>query len=219
MSTDSTPEPELKTEEVNTGKTKHTLQNIYNTRVCNDTRRRCGRECKNYPKLVMHLRFEITEITSIDTQNQRYGIKGAIRRIWCIRDGFRKLGSNRDAYEPQFQPKFHFLNSVETIHHDADRVVIKNNKYNQQVISFNMIFTEEFEIQNFPFDVQDLSLVLKEARNHREITQHVHLMSYLIIISCLIPHGLVLQIGQLLVLIYLSFQRSLYHVIKDRHMI
>lgn len=76
---------------------------------------------------------------------------------------------NRDGYEPQFKPKFHFVNCVETISHDADRVVVKNNKYNQQVVSFNMIFTEEFEIENFPFDVQDMSLVLKEARNLREL--------------------------------------------------
>merc|ERR1712228_910646 len=41
--------------------------------------------------------------------------------------------------------------------------------YNQQLITFNMKFTEELEIESFPFDVQDLSVVLKEKYNARDI--------------------------------------------------
>ena len=128
---------------------------------------------KIYKKLEMCLRFEITEITCIDTQNQRYGIKGAVRRIWKATElDLQNYRSNPDNYSPQFKPKFHFVNSVETFNLEYGRFRIKKNKYNQQIVRFNMIFTEEFEIENFPFDVQDLSVVLRESHDPEQLTHN-----------------------------------------------
>ena len=121
-----------------------------------------------YKKLKMGLRFEINEITFIDTQNQRYGIKGFIVRIWkATKQDLENYKTNSNEYSPQIKPKFRFLNSVEVTDIDNGRIRVKHNKYNVQYITFNIQFTEEFEIENFPFDVQDLTVVLEEKYDAR----------------------------------------------------
>ena len=135
-----------------------------------------------YHKLIMHLRIEISEVTSVDTQTQRYGIKGTIKRMWKATDKDQdNFNKDKTKYTPQFEPQFNFLNAVECKQHEPQRVTIKtftnkdgeNKKYNIQSVLFNMTFTQQFNIINFPFDVQDLTVRIKEARNNRQLKHDV----------------------------------------------
>jgi len=73
-------------------------------------------------------------------------------------------------YEPETKPDLLFINCIEMESSEYQMFgktiyrQMKNKKtgepYNAMVLNFKGWFTEEFEVQNFPFDVQDLSICL-----------------------------------------------------------
>eukprot|EP01084_Bolivina_argentea_P198414 339764_1 len=121
--------------------------------------------------LEVGLRISVTEITHIDTTKQQYGIKGYLVYNWKATDNdiknFIKCKENNDKYTPEFAPNLHFVNDVEVLNYEEkDNTKIEFGKdgdiaYNSQDAMFiNIIFTQEFKVHNFPFDVQDLRIII-----------------------------------------------------------
>ena len=119
--------------------------------------------------LKVGLRLSVTEITHIDTTKQQYGIKGYLVYNWRATDkdveNFMKCKENGNKYIPEFTPNLHFVNDVEVKNYEEkNNVKIKYNHniaYNsQEALSINIVFTQAFDVHNFPFDVQDLRIIL-----------------------------------------------------------
>jgi len=125
-------------------------------------------------------RVDIREITHISTAQQTYGIKGVLKMSWRASDADVSLfeqGARGADYAASFVPRVEWTNDVETHDYDVGAVTVKRDKksgvwYNAQSIKFNTTFTEEFEVVNFPFDVQDLSMVFHEAKHNVWVPHH-----------------------------------------------
>eukprot|EP01084_Bolivina_argentea_P304396 525667_1 len=114
------------------------------------------------------LKFDIHEITYIDTHDQKYGIKGLLTLTW-----------KPNKPDDKFEPFISFANNVDKTELNQEKEtterIIQNEKYKVKKIDINMTFTEEFEVSAFPFDVQDLTIVMKQDKKSSEI---VHVPSH-----------------------------------------
>lgn len=135
---------------------------------------------KKKKKKEIGFRMDIREITYIKTACQSYGIKGALKLSWLASkedvQSFQESAQSGGAYRPSFVPHIEWTNDIECEDYKLGAIAVKKDKktgteYNTQSISFNMSFTEEFEVEHFPFDVQDLSMVFHD-RGHNEFVPH-----------------------------------------------
>eukprot|EP01084_Bolivina_argentea_P143496 251954_1 len=140
-------------------------------------------------QFVCGMRLRIDQLVHIDTANQRYELAAIFDKTWTATEKDISAYKNDPTnYKPQWIPKIDFKNCIDTgnIRYQAwttenifkikdielkDKITRNGNEdnkeqehkyesYNCQRIKFTGNFTEEFEVENFPFDVQDLSIVI-----------------------------------------------------------
>eukprot|EP01084_Bolivina_argentea_P207208 353585_1 len=124
------------------------------------------------------IRIRIDELAYINTENQKYGVNLVLERTWKASEAdislWNELKSTKNLqdYLPDYHPKLNFINLV-TVHYEEalkweetrGKFMIKENDkdgcfYNRYKIEGHYEFTEEFEVQNYPFDMQDLSIII-----------------------------------------------------------
>eukprot|EP01084_Bolivina_argentea_P091056 163972_1 len=120
-------------------------------------------------KLEVGLKFEIYEITHIDTSGQKYGIRGLMRITWkATKNDVKNFQKDKDNYTAEFEPRISFTNYIDSTSHEYRRTVIKKG-YNEKCLHTNATYTDEFNVASFPFDSQDLVIALTQTVNTTSI--------------------------------------------------
>mmetsp|Transcript_14227 Transcript_14227/g.21476 ORF Transcript_14227/g.21476 Transcript_14227/m.21476 type:complete len:420 (-) Transcript_14227:272-1531(-) len=130
--------------------------------------------------LQVGLRLSVTEVTHIDTSKQQYGIKGYLVFNWRAtkKDVVNYNQSQEDGtkYVPEYTPDLHFVNDVEILSHEEKqnlKIDFNQSKFgdtpfnSQEALFINVIFTQEFDVQSFPFDVQNLPIIITTLLHDR----------------------------------------------------
>eukprot|EP01084_Bolivina_argentea_P116679 207270_1 len=132
---------------------------------------------KNDKNAVMEIgvRMRIDEVEEISTSNQKYTVKGVYEKDWPPteqdQENWKKfLDPNNNEvteYIPEAEPSVGWVNCCEyptyfpllwTETKSQYRIDEKSGK-NQARWDIRAVWTEEFEVESFPFDVQDLTMV------------------------------------------------------------
>eukprot|EP01083_Nonionella_stella_P022806 63050_1 len=142
------------------------------------------------------LRITVNELTFIDTATQRYGVNMIIDRTWKASDGdlehWTKLrwrppdGQTIRDYLPDYRPIVNIVNKVEGSEeamlweeHGGEYTIQRKGDvyYNRYKVEANYTLTEEFEVESYPFDFQDLSIVIAPAtstiQQQRFVAHHI----------------------------------------------
>jgi len=127
------------------------------------------------------VRVRVDELSYISTATQRYGCKLLLDRSWeASKNDLRQWKALRNGeieekgvgdYKPEYTPFVNFANSVSANGipqpweqtgglHIIMQSDMDQKYYNRYKIKGEFEFTEEFEVQNYPFDLQDLSIVV-----------------------------------------------------------
>eukprot|EP01084_Bolivina_argentea_P143498 251957_1 len=114
-------------------------------------------------KLEVGIKFEIYEITHVDTSAQQYGIRALMRIDWkATKNDIKNFEqNNKETYTAEFEPEISFTNYVSLNQYEY-RPTIITQTYNEKCLYINVVFTEEFEVASFPFDVQDLTMAFTQ---------------------------------------------------------
>jgi len=128
---------------------------------------------ENIETIDVGLKFRIDELSAINSVDQSYSIYGVMDYDWIAtekdKQELERL-TNEDKlneYEPHWIPHCEPKNAVEAEINpelwDTDCAykieTINGVKYNVKRVLYKGTFKEPFELENFPFDVQDLSFV------------------------------------------------------------
>ncbi len=108
------------------------------------------------PKTV-YIDFEFTRIGEIDTMNEKYYAEVSFQLSWTENKLIEKYDRNKD-WNPQISIENMFVKPDETIEYqtivkDSSTIITEKRKVKGYL-------WERLELQNFPFDVQELSVVL-----------------------------------------------------------
>eukprot|EP01083_Nonionella_stella_P039122 106401_1 len=117
-----------------------------------------------YPDAVrLGMRLRIEQVYAIDTVAQTYCIRFVQVTDWeATEEDKQNYDRDRENYEPSTIIKPLWVNAVEFGSDYAVYSLFEHSDgkyYNLRMVYLDGKFTEEFECQNFPFDVQDLSFV------------------------------------------------------------
>mmetsp|Transcript_9419 Transcript_9419/g.14433 ORF Transcript_9419/g.14433 Transcript_9419/m.14433 type:complete len:400 (+) Transcript_9419:56-1255(+) len=108
------------------------------------------------------VRMRLDQISEISTVDQSYTVHGLLELDWLASEEEKQrdaASSSANPYKPDppcFWPAFQNTVEFSTIKEDWE---ISDDKWNVHSIWFKGKFTESFEVQNFPFDVQDMTFV------------------------------------------------------------
>ncbi|CAF0851841.1 unnamed protein product [Brachionus calyciflorus] len=105
----------------------------------------------------VHVRVEFARVGEIDTMNEKYQAEINVEAKWASQDNFT-------TYDPKvnWNPKLYIENAIQepkdaaryTVSSEAGATVIT------EVRNIKGAFWEKLELQNFPFDVQELSVTV-----------------------------------------------------------
>eukprot|EP01084_Bolivina_argentea_P143503 251964_1 len=141
------------------------------------------------------MRVRVDELIFIDTAAQKYGIRMVLDRTWEASERdlkqwkeLKTSGKTKD-YDPEYVPYINVMNEVVRNTSNAlpweqtgGNFIIQYSKqhekyYNRYKIETNCELTEEFEVQNYPFDIQDLSIVIgaetASIKEQRLVPHHI----------------------------------------------
>eukprot|EP01084_Bolivina_argentea_P205168 350553_1 len=143
----------------------------------------------NLERMEVGLRLRIDQIDVIDTVNQVYKVRCTLDMDWeATEDDIRNAQQSPDTYVPQKVPRIDPRNVIEKevdykswsngnvmkLHFDD-----KSGKYyNFRRIEYFCVWTQEFAVKNFPFDVQDLVFVF-QSREFNKSQLRVFVPSHL----------------------------------------
>ena len=114
------------------------------------------------------LRFRIDQLSNINSVDQQYDIVGVLDYDWVATEADKiSFAQNKEKYCPEFIPRGEVRNCVEkntTIKTWSTGgkykiVNVDGIDYNTRRVEYDASFREPFEMQNYPFDVQDLTFV------------------------------------------------------------
>ena len=120
----------------------------------------------DYPKsMKLGVRLRIEQLTAIDTVSQSYRARMIQVTDWpATDDDIKHFENDEENFCPSRIAKPLWLNckSSEVVYQVYSQFENKEDgkRYNLRLVYLNCEFTEEFECNNFPFDVQDLSFIL-----------------------------------------------------------
>ena len=102
-------------------------------------------------------------VGSIDTRTNTFSGRIQITMEWpSTEDDIRAYANNSRAFEPSFTPNLMALNatssSVKLVSNPSGSAFKIVNRRNHCVFHVDAVFIEDFELENFPFDVQDLKM-------------------------------------------------------------
>eukprot|EP01084_Bolivina_argentea_P299017 515406_1 len=119
------------------------------------------------------IRLRIEQLSDINTVTQTYCARIVQVTDWlaCATD-LENYKNDKENYNPQRIAKVLWLNATEdNIAYEVFDLIKAHdgNMYNVRLLYCSCVFTEGFECENFPFDVQDLSFVADTDKDVRDV--------------------------------------------------
>lgn len=114
------------------------------------------------------IRVSFTKIYDIDTLNQRFQADILIESQW-----FDPKVNNlkQDANSLDWTPDLYIENAISESNHEIVRKIIEQNSKLKvyQVQKIKGIFWENLELENFPLDIQNLSIIILSKKTEKKI--------------------------------------------------
>eukprot|EP01084_Bolivina_argentea_P262088 443138_1 len=142
-----------------------------------------NKSTKELEKMQVGLRLRIDQIESIDTVNQIYKVRATLDMDWEASNEdielFDEIKSSKHSHEIEYTstdlPRVDPVNVVDKkmiyrrwANGDEVKLVTKNGiRYNWRRIELSCVWTKEFIIEHFPFDVQSLTFIFQPREMKR----------------------------------------------------
>lgn len=135
-----------------------------------DAKREARVEVLNRWPVEVNLFLCISNLNNISTVNHSFSLQGKLRLEWKAteeeHERFKKDGVN---FTPDIVPRWEFRNQVEFNEQfmgyengsQYDFYKIGDEWYMQRGSEFNVVFAESLELANYPFDTQNLKIVIE----------------------------------------------------------
>lgn len=114
------------------------------------------------------IRVSFTKIYDIDTLNQRFQAEILIESQWFD----PKVNSlKQDANSLDWTPELYIENAISESNHEIFRKIIDQNSKLKvyQVQKIKGIFWENLELENFPLDIQNLTIIILSKKSEKKI--------------------------------------------------
>jgi len=134
--------------------------------------------------LSVHLYLSIYHLCDVNTTNHTFSVQGKIRMEWQITQDecnrYNAAHENLTFFKPDIVPQFEFRNQVdysqEAMRYESgseyDVYQVGREWYIQCGFEFHSSFAEPLELENFPFDVQHLKIIIESRhldKNHIQL--------------------------------------------------
>ena len=125
-------------------------------------------------RIELGLRLKISQLIRVDTSSQTFGAVCLLDKVWKATDNdIKHFNENKGEYAPEIIPQIDLKNNIDfssmmfhTFRSGSQFFIRKGNnnmQYNVQRLFITGNFTEPFEVENFPFDVQDLTFIIASS--------------------------------------------------------
>lgn len=117
----------------------------------------------------VYIRASFTKILDIDTINQRFQAESIIETKW-VDSNIKSL--NDDIKNISFKPELNIENAINEIKEEATYKIV-NDEENGIMVSeirkLKGLFHEKLELEHFPLDIQDLSLIITSKKSAKRV--------------------------------------------------
>lgn len=121
-------------------------------------------------KIEVFIRMGITKLYDIDTINQRFHAEVLVESKWHD----PTIKSVRADVNSIWRPEIYFENALSDLSREECSLKLVWDEENKRVMASEIrkvkaLFWENLELENFPLDVQDLSVVVASKRSHNHV--------------------------------------------------